>query len=434
MSRARHEGVTCDVCNVHNFAGKRYKCLICYDYDLCATCYDGGLASGNHTKDHAVQCILTKTDFDIHFAGENLSYQKSHTFTCPICASMGFTVSRLREHVITEHGRSHRDVICPVCATTPGYGTNTMIHALANHLGSHLGDQASAPGRSNSTEERIANIRRHLSPSQDYQAGSGTGGSGGNSSAGGPRRRTSCASSSNNGSTPSESRNGSDSLRAAWMPSASRPSSSAHSSSAAATSTPSSWASGRPDLDLDYGDYLSLHDSILQGAHSDRLRERLAAEARHADPSGPLYRYLSNPRFAGSGLRAAAAAASSSTAGAAGGSGQQQQQHQQQQQQLLVQQQQHRGSSVQFPSNSWECLMNTPAPTGEFILPGLLDDESLLNSSDSDLQAGTSEDRAGFGADLLLSLLDVRLEESLLEHIEGFSSDSEPEPSVETDV
>ncbi|KAJ9592826.1 hypothetical protein L9F63_015517, partial [Diploptera punctata] len=37
---SRHEGVSCDSCLKGNFRGRRYKCLICYDYDLCATCYE----------------------------------------------------------------------------------------------------------------------------------------------------------------------------------------------------------------------------------------------------------------------------------------------------------------------------------------------------------------------------------------------------------
>jgi hypothetical protein len=37
---SRHEGVSCDSCLKGNFRGRRYKCLVCYDYDLCAACYE----------------------------------------------------------------------------------------------------------------------------------------------------------------------------------------------------------------------------------------------------------------------------------------------------------------------------------------------------------------------------------------------------------
>ena len=56
-------GVSCDSCSKGNFRGKRFKCLICYDYDLCATCYENGATTTGHTADHPMQCILTRTDF-----------------------------------------------------------------------------------------------------------------------------------------------------------------------------------------------------------------------------------------------------------------------------------------------------------------------------------------------------------------------------------
>ena len=56
-------GVSCDSCLKSNFRGKRYKCLICYDYDLCATCYEAGATTTRHTTDHPVQCIITRSDF-----------------------------------------------------------------------------------------------------------------------------------------------------------------------------------------------------------------------------------------------------------------------------------------------------------------------------------------------------------------------------------
>lgn len=56
-------GVSCDSCLKNNFRGRRYKCLICIDYDLCATCYESGAVTNQHTTEHPMQCILTRSDF-----------------------------------------------------------------------------------------------------------------------------------------------------------------------------------------------------------------------------------------------------------------------------------------------------------------------------------------------------------------------------------
>ena len=56
-------GVSCDSCIKGNFRGLRFKCLICYDYDLCATCYEAGATNTRHTADHPMQCILTRSDY-----------------------------------------------------------------------------------------------------------------------------------------------------------------------------------------------------------------------------------------------------------------------------------------------------------------------------------------------------------------------------------
>lgn len=56
-------GVSCDSCLKGNFPGRRYKCLTCYDYDLCASCYEAGATTTRHTTEHPMQCILTRTDF-----------------------------------------------------------------------------------------------------------------------------------------------------------------------------------------------------------------------------------------------------------------------------------------------------------------------------------------------------------------------------------
>jgi len=54
--------VSCDSCMKSGFSGVRYKCLVCCDYDLCSACYEAKLVTSRHKVDHAMQCLLTKSD------------------------------------------------------------------------------------------------------------------------------------------------------------------------------------------------------------------------------------------------------------------------------------------------------------------------------------------------------------------------------------
>lgn len=53
-------GVSCDACMISNFPGRRYKCLLCDNYDLCGNCYDSQSESQNHKSAHPMQCMLTE--------------------------------------------------------------------------------------------------------------------------------------------------------------------------------------------------------------------------------------------------------------------------------------------------------------------------------------------------------------------------------------
>ncbi|ELT99167.1 hypothetical protein CAPTEDRAFT_36969, partial [Capitella teleta] len=127
-------GVSCDSCLKGNFRGRRYKCLICYDYDLCATCYEAGATTTRHTPDHPMQCILTRSDFDVYYGSEGLTPDQPQAFTCPFCGRMGFTEASLQEHVTSEHPHSSTEVVCPICASLPGGDPNHVTDDFAAHL------------------------------------------------------------------------------------------------------------------------------------------------------------------------------------------------------------------------------------------------------------------------------------------------------------
>lgn len=131
---SRHEGVSCDSCMKGNFRGKRYKCLICYDYDLCSVCYDAGATTPTHTTEHPMQCILTRADFDVFYGGEALTVEQPQSYTCPHCSKMGFSESSLHDHVTAEHSDTSAEVVCPICASLPGGEPNHVTDDFASHL------------------------------------------------------------------------------------------------------------------------------------------------------------------------------------------------------------------------------------------------------------------------------------------------------------
>lgn len=127
-----HHGISCDLCRRKNFSGRRYKCLICSDFDLCELCYDSGRNFNikTHFIHHPMQIILTKNDYELVYFGYKNKDNSYLSLTCPYCNKNGFIVNNLTKHVDDCHRRLTYNVLCPVCFLQQ---TN-----LNNHLSQHI--------------------------------------------------------------------------------------------------------------------------------------------------------------------------------------------------------------------------------------------------------------------------------------------------------
>ena len=73
---------------------------------------------------------------DLYYGGESHSVETPLSFTCPLCAQLGFSEAQLRDHVTKQHGESasSQEVICPVCASHPSGDPNHLTDDFLSHL------------------------------------------------------------------------------------------------------------------------------------------------------------------------------------------------------------------------------------------------------------------------------------------------------------
>lgn len=63
---ARHQA-KCNICKAYPIVGFRYKCLKCFNFDMCQICFFAGRVGGKHKMNHPTQeyCLATSSEEDV---------------------------------------------------------------------------------------------------------------------------------------------------------------------------------------------------------------------------------------------------------------------------------------------------------------------------------------------------------------------------------
>lgn len=64
---AKHQS-KCNVCKAYPIVGFRYRCMLCFNFDMCQTCFFFGKTAKNHKNSHPMQeyCLATSSGEDLH--------------------------------------------------------------------------------------------------------------------------------------------------------------------------------------------------------------------------------------------------------------------------------------------------------------------------------------------------------------------------------
>jgi hypothetical protein len=101
-----HSDIQCDGCNQFPLVGVRYKCTVCPDYDLCASCE----AKNQHPAEHPLLKLKEAPQSDVHYG-----------VTCDGCGAVPI------------HGPRYKCTVCPnfdLCGACESKGIHDPTHAL----------------------------------------------------------------------------------------------------------------------------------------------------------------------------------------------------------------------------------------------------------------------------------------------------------------